>query len=47
MNEVETLVDIISWLDKRIEEMKGDAPYYKNLKESLEWELKTVKERDL
>lgn len=46
MTEQETLRDMMAWVEKRIEELpEGDSVYYKNMKESLEWGLKTIKER--
>ena len=45
LNEKQVLEEMIAWVDKRIKEMKGEAPAYKDMKESLEWELKTVNER--
>lgn len=43
--EIQMLEEMIAWLDNRIKEMKGEAPAYKDMKESLKWELKTLKER--
>lgn len=46
MNEIETLEEIIKWIDKRIKELPDqDSVHYKAMKESLKWELKTAKER--
>lgn len=47
MNEQQTLEEIIKWIERRIKELpNGDSIYYKEMKESLVWELKTVKERN-
>ena len=46
MTEIETIKEMIAWIDKRIKELDGNAPYYKNMKESLKWELKTIIERE-
>lgn len=35
--EIQVLTEMIEWLDKRIDEMKGEAPAYKEMKESLVW----------
>jgi hypothetical protein len=43
--EIEVLEEMIALLDIRIKEMLGKAPAYEDMKESLVWELKTVKER--
>ena len=45
LEEKEVLEEMIEWLNKRIAEMKGEAPAYLEMKESLEWELKSVNER--
>ena len=47
MNEVETIKEIISWIDKRIAELpEGGSIYYKELRETFKWELKTAQERE-
>lgn len=45
LEEKQVLEEMITWIDNRIKEMNGEAPAYKDMKESLEWELKTVNER--
>lgn len=47
MKESEVLKEIIEWVEKRIAELpNGESYYYKEMKESLDWELKTALERE-
>ncbi len=46
MTEQQVLEEIIEWVGRRIKELpNGESIYYKEMRESLRWELKTVKER--
>lgn len=47
MKQSEVLKEMIEWIDRRIIELpNSESYYYKEMKESLEWELKTVTERE-
>lgn len=47
MKQSVVLKEMIEWLNNRIKELPGEQSiYYKDMKESLEWELKTVLERE-
>lgn len=48
MKESDALKEMIEWVEKRIAELpNGESHYYKEMKQSLIWELKTALEREL
>ena len=48
MKESEVLKEMIEWLDKRIKELPEEKSiYYKDMKISLKWELKTALESEV
>lgn len=47
MKQSDVLKEMIEWVKNRIKELPGEQSiYYKDMQESLEWELKTVLERE-
>ena len=47
MKESEVLGEMIEWINKRIKELPEEKSiYYKEMKQTLRWELKTILERE-
>lgn len=47
MNEEQVLKEMIAFVERRIAELpNGESKYYKNMKESLEWEIQALKEQE-
>lgn len=47
MTEEQVLKEMIAYVEKRIAELpKDSSKYYKNMKESLEWEIQALKEQE-
>lgn len=47
MKESEMLKEMIEWIGNRIKELPEEKSiYYKEMKQTLKWELKTILERE-